>query len=77
MTLKEKFIEETISKGNGEPVKGFDVLVTLVKLPTNAIEVITNTQGIRSKIDYLINTYDDDFKLKANPAVEIVGFVVY
>lgn len=77
MKLKEKFIDETISKGNGKPVKGFDVLVTAVKLPTGAIEVITNHQGIESKIEYIANAYDDDFKLKSNPNVEIVGFFIY
>lgn len=77
MPLKQKFIEETISPGNGTPIKGFEVLVTLVKLPSGAIETIVNHDGIRSKIEYINNAYDDEFKLKANPEVEIVGFVVY
>lgn len=77
MNLKERFIDETLSKGNGKPVKGFDVLVTAVKLPTNAIEVITNSQGIESKIEYLVNAYDEDFRLKTNPDVQIIGFLVY
>lgn len=77
MTLKERFIDETISKGNGVPVKGFDVLVTLVRLPSGAVEVITNTRQLETKIKYLIETYDENFKLKANPEVEIVGYTVY
>ncbi len=77
MNLKEKFVHDTISEGNGTPIKGFDVLVTLVKLPTGAIEVITNSQNIRSKIEYLNEAYDEEFKLKSNPEVEIVGYTVY
>jgi hypothetical protein len=77
MKLKEKFIDEAISKGNGKPTLGFDVLVTLVKLPTGAVEVITNTKKIDTKIEYLVNAYDDNFCLKANPEVQIVGYTIY
>lgn len=54
----------------------FKVLTTAVKLPSGAIEVITNTQEIDSKIEYLKNAYDNDFKLKNNPEVQIVGFML-
>jgi hypothetical protein len=52
------------------------VLVTAVKLPTGAIEVITNTQNLPEKIKYLIEAYDIDFKLIANPNVQIVGYML-
>jgi hypothetical protein len=52
------------------------VLVTAVKLPTNAIEIITNTDNLEEKINYLTSAYDDEFKLKTNPRVQIVGFML-
>jgi hypothetical protein len=71
MTLKEQFLQQAKNTK-----KGFDVLVTAVKLPTGAVEVITNTQNIESKIDYLKTAYDDDFKLNNNKDVQIVGFML-
>jgi hypothetical protein len=72
MTLKERFEYEcSLDMGN------FMVLVTLVKLPSGAIEVITNTQDLETKINYLLHAYDNDFKLKNNKAVGIVGYVIY
>jgi hypothetical protein len=52
------------------------LLVAAVKLPSGAIEVITNTQDLQSKIDYYLNAYDDEFRLKANPNVQIVEFIL-
>jgi len=75
--LRESFIDQTISKGNGTPIKNIDVVVTAVSLPNGAIETITNYQGVESKIEYLRDAYDEEFKLKSNPDVEIVGFMVY
>lgn len=77
MTLKEQFIKDMFSP-NGKPVKGYDVLVTLVKVPPlNSIEVITNTMNITTKVQYIKEAYDEDFKLKSNPDVEIVGYTFY
>lgn len=76
LDLRKRFLEETFSP-NGTPVKGFDVLVTAVRLPNGPIETIINYQGIQSKILYIRESYDDNFKLKANPDVEIVGFMLY
>jgi hypothetical protein len=52
------------------------VLVTAVKLPTGAIEIITNTQNLEEKIEYLKNAYDCEFRLKANPTIQIIGFML-
>lgn len=68
--LRKRFIREV--KAATAP----EVLVTVVQLPTGALEVITNHDKLASKIDYLLNAYDDNFVLKANPAVMIVGFVL-
>ena len=76
MRLKEQFVKETTSE-SGRVTKGFDVLVTLVLLPSGAVEVITNTRKIESKIEYLLNAYDERFCLKNNPEVQIVGYTIY
>lgn len=74
--LKQRFLEEAFAP-NGTPVKNIDVVVTAVKLPNGSIETITNYQGIETKLVYLRDAYDDMFCLKANPEVEIVGFMIY
>lgn len=70
MTLKAKFIDAIINID--EP----KVLVVAVKLPTGAIETIQNTQELESKIKYYCESYDMEFKLIANPVIEIVGFMI-
>lgn len=52
------------------------VLVTAVKLPTGAVEVITNHQNLSEKVEYLVNAYDDEFRLKRNTDVQIVGYIL-
>lgn len=44
-------------------------LVTAVKLPAGAIELAVNTENIADKIRYILDAYDEDMKLKTNPAV--------
>lgn len=70
MNLKEQFIEEVKSVGTPQ------IISVAVKLPSGAVEVITNTQETVSKADYYINTYDDEFKLKHNSAIQIVGYMI-
>jgi hypothetical protein len=52
------------------------VLVAVIQLPTGAKEVITNTNEIESKVQYYIDKYDDEFKLRANPEVRIIGIML-
>ena len=51
-------------------------LVVAVELNTGAIEFITNTNLIRSKIEYYLNAYDDNMQLKANNAIKIKDIMV-
>jgi hypothetical protein len=69
--LRERFNNE-IEHG----VDGARLLVTAVRLPTGAIETITNTEYIPEKLGYLTNAYDDRFRLKVNPEVKIVGYMI-
>lgn len=51
-------------------------IVTATKLPTGAIEIAVNTNNIEAKIDYILEAYDDDMRLKANPDVVIQNIMV-
>lgn len=47
-----------------------------VKLPTGAIEMITNVEKVESKIDYYLDKYDDEMVMRANPLISIVGMTI-
>lgn len=51
-------------------------IVTAVKLPTGAVELATNNENIAAKIDYILEAYDDNMKLKTNPEVEMMNLMV-
>ena len=70
LSLKEQLlaVAETIE----EP----KVLVVAVELPTGAIELITNTSNIDSKLEYYTTMYDDEFRLLTNPKVRVVGAMI-
>lgn len=71
-SVRSRFISATDKFAMGAPI----VLATAVKLPTGAVELITNTQFIPEKIQYLRDAYDDDFRLKNNPNIQIVGYML-
>ncbi|WP_209121523.1 hypothetical protein [Alkalihalobacillus sp. BA299] len=66
--LKQRFIDETKSKD------GSRLLVVAVQLPSGV--TIINTENIVDKVGYYWNAYDDEFRLKANPDVKIVGYMI-
>lgn len=70
MGLKKRFASEIHSIGIPR------VLTVAVKLPSGAIEVITNTEDTGSKALYYLKAYDDDFKLMNNNEVQIVGYMI-
>lgn len=53
-----------------------EAIVTAIQLPTGALEITTNTSKIAEKIDYILNAYDDDFRLKNNQSVVIKGVML-
>lgn len=69
--LRARFVNE-LEHG----VDGARLIVVAVKLPSGAIETITNTEYIPEKLGYYLSAYDDQFRLKANPAVKIVGYMI-
>ena len=70
LTLKEQLlaVAETIEEPR--------VLVVALELPTGSIEIITNTTNIDAKLEYYTTMYDDEFRLRANPKVRIVGAMI-
>lgn len=68
--LRTRFMQEAEEKGNTAKM-----LIAAVKLPTGAVEIITNTAKIATKVDYYNTAYDEEFRLKSNPNVRIVGFM--
>ena len=61
-----------------ESLKPFEptYLVTAVKLPTGAIELAVNNANILEKINYILDAYDENMRLKTNPAIEMVQLMV-
>jgi hypothetical protein len=70
VALKEEFVAKM--KEVGVPV----IISVAVQLPSGAIEVITNTQDTVTKALYYTDMYDEEFRLKVNPKVRVIGFMV-
>jgi hypothetical protein len=68
--LKERFILEA------ELERMPRHLIVAVMLPTGAIEVIHNTDCLKEKLAYYIEKYDDEFRLRANPDIQIVDYML-
>lgn len=51
-------------------------MVTAVKLPTGAIELAINNENIPEKIDYILEAYDDQMRLKTNPDIHMIQIMV-
>lgn len=69
--LKQQFISECENR-----VDDPKYLIVAVSLPTGATEIITNTEQIGSKAEYYKNAYDENFCLKTNPAIKIIGYML-
>lgn len=51
-------------------------IVTAVKLPTGAVEIAINDKEIASKIDYILEAYDDDMCLKTNTSIVMQNIMI-
>ena len=65
-------IEESIDKGEFKPT----YIVTAVKLPTGAIELAVNTTAISEKINYILEAYDEEMRLKTNTDIVMQNIMV-
>jgi hypothetical protein len=54
----------------------FRVLIAVIQLPTGAVEVITNTTNIADKVNYYMNSYGEDMRLKTCPDIKIIGLLI-
>lgn len=70
-----KNLMEQTPEEDMEPFKP-TYLITAVKLPTGAIELAINNADIQAKIDYILNAYDDEMKLKSKPEIVMVQMMV-
>lgn len=69
-----------IKKAMAEPTDGNpfvpQYIVTAVKLPTGAVEIAINDKEIASKIDYILEAYDDDMRLKTNTSIVMQNIMI-
>jgi hypothetical protein len=73
-TPKNKLIEKWEKVSNlGH---GARLIVTVVTLPSGALEVITNYQKLDEKMEYLINAYDDNLVLKSCPQIKLLDCII-
>lgn len=77
-----RFYLKQIKKAMAEPTevdgKPFEphYIVTAVKLPTGAIEIAVNDKEIASKIDYILDAYDDNMCLKTNTSIVMQNIMI-
>lgn len=77
-----RFYLKQIKKAMEEPTevdgKPFEpqYIITAVKLPTGAIEIAINDKEIASKIDYILEAYDDDMHLKTNTSIVMQNIMI-
>ena len=71
--IKKAMAEPT--EADGKPFVP-QYIVTAVKLPTGAVEIAINDTEITSKIDYILEAYDDDMHLKSNPDVVMKNIMI-
>lgn len=69
-----KAFRKTYNENNG--FMNDCILVIAVHLPTGATEIITNHYEVQSKMKYYLTAYDEQFKLKTNPKVQVTGFML-
>lgn len=51
-------------------------LITAVKLPTGAIELAVNNKNIKEKIEYILDAYDEEMRLKTNADIVMQNIMV-
>ena len=71
----KNLLEQTLEEEDIEPFKP-TYLITAVKLPTGAIELAINNDNIPAKIDYILEAYDDEMKLKSNSEIVMLQLMV-
>lgn len=53
------------------------IIILVIELPSGALEVITNSENLIDKMQYIINTYDDRLHMKSNQDIRIADYIIY
>lgn len=51
-------------------------IVTAVQLPTGALELAVNNKNIAEKIDYILEAYDEEMRLKTNTTIVMRNLMI-
>ena len=51
-------------------------IVTAIKLPSGAIKIAVNSTHIKEKLQYMLEAYDEEMRLKTNSAVVVCNLMV-
>lgn len=51
-------------------------IITVVELPTGAREVAINVDNIAEKVEYILDAYDDDMRLKTNENIKMLNMMI-
>lgn len=51
-------------------------IITAAKLPTGAVELAVNTEEILSKIDYILEAYDENMHLLSNTDIIMQNIMI-
>ena len=73
--MKPKVVDAGDTDSTAAPFKP-TYIVTAVKLPTGAIELAVNNVNIAEKIDYILEAYDDQMRLKTNQDIIMTQIMV-
>lgn len=68
--LKKAINEEELPEFNPQ------YLIAAVRLDTGAVELSINTTEIEEKIDYILEAYDEDMRLKTNSSISIESIMI-
>lgn len=79
MLTREKLIKKVESlyvENLYKKPKPLRLIVTVVKLPSGALETIVNNQDLDEKIKYILGAYDDNLRLKTCKEIELVDCII-
>lgn len=52
------------------------LIVTVVKLPTGALETLVNNSELKAKLEYIMNAYDENLCLKTCPDIKLMDCII-
>lgn len=74
--LKKQFSREVSFHEQYNCYSDIDYLIVVVQRPDGAKELIVNSENIEEKIKYYNDFYDENFALRNNSQIKIVGYLI-